>query len=182
MPAAFTLRCVSHDSAVARFHALADLSSLPQWATRPVPSLLEDAFGKEALHGPPNPVGQRHQIKDLSAQMTRLEAQIEKLRAEVSQLRERNFQLGHRNAEFEALVVKDSHNSSRPPSTDPPWGKRTKSMRRPSGRRPGSEDTVERRCTSGRALTASSSTDPASAGVVAPRCWPLGSCAITGSN
>jgi transposase len=36
-------------------------------------------------------------------------------------------------------VAKDSHNSSRPPSTDPPWAKRTKSLRRPSGRRPGGQ-------------------------------------------
>lgn len=40
---------------------------------------------------------------------------------------------------MEALITKDSHNSSRPPSTDPPWAKRTKSLRRPSGRRPGGQ-------------------------------------------
>ena len=40
---------------------------------------------------------------------------------------------------MEALVAKDSHNSSRPPSSDPPWAKRTKSLRRPSGRRPGGQ-------------------------------------------
>jgi hypothetical protein len=40
---------------------------------------------------------------------------------------------------LEALVTKDSHNSSRPPSTDPPWAKRTRSLRRPSGRRPGGQ-------------------------------------------
>jgi transposase len=61
------------------------------------------------------------------------------LRAEVSELRGRNFQLGHRNAELEALSTKDSHNSSRPPSTDPPWRKRTRSLRRPSGRLAGGQ-------------------------------------------
>lgn len=100
--------------------------------------LFEDAFGRQALYGPPDPSQQQQQIADLSADITRLKAQIERLRAEVSELRG-NFQLGRRNAELEALVVKDSHNSSRPPSTDPPWAKRTRSLRRPSGRRPGGQ-------------------------------------------
>jgi len=101
--------------------------------------LFEDAFGREALHGPPDPDRQQHQIDELSAQLIRLEARIEKLQAEVSELRGRNFQLGRRNAELEVLVVKDSRNSSRPPSTDPPWAKRTRSLRRPSGRRAGGQ-------------------------------------------
>lgn len=33
-------------------------------------------------------------------------------------------------------MVKDSHNSSRPPSSDPPWAKRIRSLRRSSSRRP----------------------------------------------
>jgi transposase len=82
---------------------------------------------------------QRRGIEALSEHITRLKAQIEKLQAEVSQLHYRNFQLGRRNSELEALVVKDSHNSSRPPSTDPPWAKRTKNLRRPSGRRAGGQ-------------------------------------------
>jgi transposase len=101
--------------------------------------LFEDAFGRPALYGPPDPDQQQREIAGLSEYITHLKAQIEKLQAEVSQLHYRNFQLGRRNAELEALVTKDSHNSSRPPSTDPPWAKRTKSLRRPSGRRPGGQ-------------------------------------------
>jgi transposase len=101
--------------------------------------LFEDAFGRESLHGSPNPDHQQQQVDELSAHISRLTAQVEKLRAEVSELRGRNFQLQCRNAELEALVMKDSHNSSRPPSADPPWSKRTRSLRRPSGRVPGGQ-------------------------------------------
>jgi transposase len=101
--------------------------------------LFEDAFGRLALHGEPDPDMQQRQIAALSEHITRLKAQLEKLQAEVSQLHHRNFQLQRRSAELEAIVTKDSHNSSRPPSTDPPWAKRTKSLRRPSGRRPGGQ-------------------------------------------
>lgn len=101
--------------------------------------LFEAAFGRQALYGPPDPDMQQREIDALSEHIGQLKAQIEKLQAEVSQLHYRNFQLQRRNAELEALVAKDSHNSSRPPSTDPPWAKRTKSLRRPSGRRPGGQ-------------------------------------------
>ena len=101
--------------------------------------LFEDTFGKPALYGPPDPDMQQREIESLSEQVGQLKAQIQRLRAEVSELHYRNFQLQRRNAELESLVAKDSHNSSRPPSTDPPWAKRTRSLRRPSGRRPGGQ-------------------------------------------
>lgn len=101
--------------------------------------LFEEAFGRQSLYGPPDPDQQQRTIDALSEQVGQLKAQIGKLQAEVSDLRGRNFQLRRRNAELEALVTKDSHNSSRPPSTDPPWAKRTRSLRRPSGRRPGEQ-------------------------------------------
>jgi transposase len=82
---------------------------------------------------------QQREIDALSEQVGRLQARNERLQAEASDLLGRNFRLQRRNAELEALVVKDSHNSSRPPSTDPPWAKRTKSLRRPSGKRPGGQ-------------------------------------------
>src|SRR5215207_5721435 len=101
--------------------------------------LFEDAFGRHALYGPPDPDQQQRTIDALSEQVGQLKAQNERLKAEASDLRGHNFQLQRRNAEPEALIAKDSHNSSRPPSLDPPWAKRTKSLRRPSGRRPGGQ-------------------------------------------
>lgn len=101
--------------------------------------LFEEAFGRVALYGPPNPDLQQRTIDDLAAHITRLKAQVGKLQAEARELHYRNFQLQRRNAELEAQFTKDSHNSSRPPSTDPAWRKRTKSLRRPSGKHPGGQ-------------------------------------------
>jgi transposase len=101
--------------------------------------LFEDAFGRHALYRPPEPDQQQRTIDALSEQVGQFKAQVARLQAEASDLRGHNFQLQRRNAELEALITKDSHNSSRPPSSDPPWAKRTKSLRQPSGRRPGGQ-------------------------------------------
>ncbi len=111
------------------------------WLTGPhaLFRLFEETFGRQALYGPPDPDLQQREINDLSEQIGRLQARNERLHAEVGDLQGHNLRLQRRNAELEALVVKDSHNFSRPPSTDPPWAKRTKSLRRPSGKRPGGQ-------------------------------------------
>ena len=101
--------------------------------------LFEDSFGRQALYGPPDPDMQQREIDDLSEQIGRLQARVERLGAEVGELQGHNLRLQRRNAELEALLAKDSHNSSRPPSTDPLWAKRTRSLRRPSGKRPGGQ-------------------------------------------
>jgi len=101
--------------------------------------LFEEAFGRQALYGLPDPDLQQREIDDLSEQIGRLQARNERLQAEVGDLQGHNLRLRSRDAELEALLAKDSHNSSRPPSTDPPWAKCTKSLRRPSGRRPGGQ-------------------------------------------
>lgn len=101
--------------------------------------LFEEAFGRQALYGPPDPDVQQREIDSLSEQIGRLQARNERLAAEVGELQGQSLRLQRRNAELEAIVAKDSHNSSRPPSTDPPWAKRTRSLRRPSGRTPGGQ-------------------------------------------
>jgi transposase len=101
--------------------------------------LFEEAFGNAALSSPPNPDQQHRTIDDLSVQIAGLKAQMESLQAQTRELRVRSCQLLRRNAELEAQNSKDSHNSSRPPSTDPVWSKRTKSLRVRSGKVPGGQ-------------------------------------------
>jgi transposase len=123
----------------ARGHALADLPSLLSWAAHALFRLFEQALGKDALDSPPDPDREQRTIDDLSSQITELKAQLERLQAENRELRVRSCQLLRRNSELEALQSLDSHNSSRPPSTDPGWRKRTKSLRVASGKLPGGQ-------------------------------------------
>jgi transposase len=101
--------------------------------------LFEEALGTRAIYGPPPPDMQQRTIDSLSDEIGRLKRQVSRLKAALGEARGEADRLRRRNAELEALVTKDSHNSSRPPSTDPPWAKRTRSLRRPAGRRPGGQ-------------------------------------------
>jgi transposase len=101
--------------------------------------LFEQALGTQAIYGTPAPDMQQRTIESLSEEIGRLKHQITRLQEELRETRSDNHRLLRRNAELEALSTKDSHNSSRPPSTDPAWSKRTKSLRRPSGRQPGGQ-------------------------------------------
>lgn len=56
------------------------------------------------------------------------------LRAENQQLRERVEELGMRLHALEGRAAKDSHTSSKPPSTDG-YAKKTKSLRKASGKK-----------------------------------------------
>jgi transposase len=101
--------------------------------------LFEQTFSTHALCDPPMPSQQQEVIDSLGAQLDDLQAQLDRSRQECGTLRGENYRLRGRLAELEAIITKDSHNSSRPPSSDPPSRKRTKSLRRPSGRRPGGQ-------------------------------------------
>lgn len=101
--------------------------------------LFEEALGTLAIYGPPPPDMQQRTIDSLSEDIGRLQRQISRLKAALGEARGEVDWPRRRNTELEKLVAKDSHNSSRPPSTDAPWAKRTKSLRRPSGRRPGGQ-------------------------------------------
>ena len=101
--------------------------------------LFEEALGTPALYGPPPPDMRQRTIDSLSDETGRLQPQVSRLKAALGEARGGVDRLRRRNTGPEQLVAKDSHNSSRPPSTDPPWARRTKSLRRPSGRRVGGQ-------------------------------------------
>jgi transposase len=101
--------------------------------------LFEQALGTVAIYGPPPPDDLTRTIAWQNQELDRLQARIARLETELGKLRHLNFQLQRRNLEVEGRLVKDSHNSSRPPSSDPVPLKRTRSLRRPSGRKPGGQ-------------------------------------------
>ena len=71
--------------------------------------------------------------ESLEAQAARLSAENAALRAQVEQLLERV-------RELEARLAKDSHNSSKPPSSDPPFKKPPpRTLRQASGKKPGGQ-------------------------------------------
>ena len=89
---------------------------------------------------------QQRQIKDLAARIKQLQARLERVKQKLARQECLNYELRRRIAELEAAaVVRDSHNSSLPPALDPPAARaanalrRTKSLRRPSGKRPGAQ-------------------------------------------
>lgn len=86
--------------------------------------LFEQALGTQAIYGPPEPDVQQRTIDALSEEIAKRDDQIARLKQELSEVRGDNHRLRRRNLELEASLGKDSHNSSRPPSTDPPWAKR----------------------------------------------------------
>lgn len=69
----------------------------------------------------------------------RLQAENDALRAEVATLRAQVSALQLQVAELAARLGQNSTNSSKPPSTDPPWHTKAKPTPSPTGRKPGAQ-------------------------------------------
>jgi transposase len=86
-------------------------------------------------------------IAALSRELARAKRTLARQSQELLEQQQLNRQLLRRIRELEhevergAPVARDSHNSNLPPSTDPPWQKvkRTRSLRKQSGRKPGGQ-------------------------------------------
>src|SRR5258708_27254999 len=78
-------------------------------------------------------------IAELEAGMAALRDANDAQRAEIQELVARNQELVAQVQELQARLAKDSHNSSKPPSTDPLGRKRPRSQRRRSGKQPGGQ-------------------------------------------
>lgn len=80
-------------------------------------------------------------IANLRGEIVSLRALVESLRAENAELRAENASLKARLSSLEARLGQNSTNSSRPPSSDPPWSKpKRKPPEPPSGRKCGGQD------------------------------------------
>jgi transposase len=69
----------------------------------------------------------------------RPEERIAELEAEIVGLRAQIQELVAHNQQLQARLAKDSHNSSKPPSSDPLGRRRPRSQRRKSGKKPGGQ-------------------------------------------
>jgi transposase len=122
------------------------LYQLYEEGCEPTVRLIESLLGyiEELKHDPQN--RQQRHIKDLAERIGKLAAKLKRVEEKLARQQCLNYELKRRIAELEAAaVVKDSHNSGLPPALDPPAAKaanairRTRSLRRSSGRRPGAQ-------------------------------------------
>jgi len=102
--------------------------------------LFEQAFGKYAVWEPPPSHQLEQSVATLSAEVERLQVRLSRLETELGKESHRSFVAERKVQELEARLAKNSTNSSRPPSSDPPSVKqRTKSLRQRSTKKAGGQ-------------------------------------------
>ena len=83
-------------------------------------------------------------VADLIAMVRALQSEMNSMRemyeARIAELEAENAALKTRVADLEAQLRTNSQNSSKPPSTDEPGQPATRSLRKPSKRKPGGQD------------------------------------------
>jgi transposase len=101
--------------------------------------LIEDLYEHIAATEPPEVRTLRLTVDSQLGVIKRLQGSLKRLGQKLAHQECLNYALKRRLSELGARVGKDSHNSSLPPSADPPSVRRTRSLRRPTGRKVGGQ-------------------------------------------
>lgn len=100
---------------------------------------VEQLYDYISASEPPVVASLRRTVSSQLEVIKKLQARVKSLRRQLEHQQCLNYQLRLRLSELGTAVGKDSHNSSLPPSTDPPAARRTRSLRRRTGRRVGAQ-------------------------------------------
>ena len=101
--------------------------------------LIEDLYEHIAATESPEVRALRLTVDSQLALILRLQRRLKRVGEKLAHQQCLNCELKRRLSELGALVGKDSHNSSLPPSSDPPGARRTRSLRRRTGKRVGGQ-------------------------------------------
>ena len=101
--------------------------------------LVEQLYDHLAATEPPEVRALRLTVDSQLAVIKKLQARLKRLGERLAHQECLNYELKRRLAKLGTLVGKDSHNSSLPPSSDPPGVRRTRSLRRRTGKRVGGQ-------------------------------------------